>query len=151
MTEALVRDEMIGLLDRLGSERDEEVLEAARQAHARITAAGVTWEDLLAPEEMPEPDDEDVESDLDDPDEEDEAPEPPEVLAEVAKKNAESLVIINKLLAGKEISEDLRRELEGYKTDIDEGEFEERDRKYIRALQGRLSKRGGQAASSSNR
>ena len=40
MTEPLERDEVVGLLTRLGSERDEDVLEAARQVHARLTAAG---------------------------------------------------------------------------------------------------------------
>ena len=45
MTEALERDTVIGLLHKLGSERDEDVLEAARQVHAQITAAGMTWED----------------------------------------------------------------------------------------------------------
>ncbi len=45
MTEPLERDDIVGLLKRLGNEPDEEVLEAARQVHARITAAGMTWDD----------------------------------------------------------------------------------------------------------
>ncbi len=47
MTEALKRDEMIALLDRMGSERDEDVLAAAREAHSLIAAAGVSWDELL--------------------------------------------------------------------------------------------------------
>ncbi len=43
MTEPLERDAVIGLLKRLGSDQDEDVLEAARQVHAQITAAGMTW------------------------------------------------------------------------------------------------------------
>jgi hypothetical protein len=45
------------------------------------------------------------------------------------------------MLAKAGISEDLREELESYKTDIAEGEFEEADRRYIRAVHKRLSKR----------
>ena len=51
MTEPLERDDLIGLLNRLGSDRDEEVLEAARQAHTRIAAACMTWDELLVPDE----------------------------------------------------------------------------------------------------
>lgn len=47
MTEPLSRDDVIAWLEKLGAERDQEVLEAARQVHARIAASGMTWEDLL--------------------------------------------------------------------------------------------------------
>jgi hypothetical protein len=50
MTEPLSRDDVIAWLEKLGAERDEEVLEAARQVHARIAASGMTWEDLLVSE-----------------------------------------------------------------------------------------------------
>ncbi len=39
------------------------------------------------------------------------------------------------------ISQDLREELEGYKADIAEGGFGEADRRYLRAISERLSKR----------
>ena len=71
-------------------------------------------------------------------DTEDETPEPP---AETAKKDADSLALIDELLAKTGISEDWREELENYKTDIAEGEFEEADRRYVRAVHDRLSKR----------
>jgi len=51
MTEMLRRDELIALLNRFGSDEDEQVLEAARQTHARIAAAGLGWEDLLVADE----------------------------------------------------------------------------------------------------
>ena len=148
MTEPLERDDLIGLLNRLGSDSDEEVLEAARKAHARIAAAGMSWEELLVPDEAAAASDEDVsDDDADDTDDtndsgyqdpEDEPDEPP---AEKARKNADSLTLIGKLLAKPDISNDLREELQGYKTDIAEGEFEEGDRRYLRALAERLSKR----------
>jgi hypothetical protein len=132
MTEPLVRDNVIELLKRLGSDQDEEVLEAARQLHALIPAAGMTWEDLLVPDV---PDDGD---DVEYQDTESEAPEPP---AETAKKDADSLALIDELLAKPGISEPLCEELENYKNDIAEGEFDEADRRYVRAVHERLSKR----------
>ena len=129
MTEPLNRDELIALLNRLGSEDDADVLQAARDAHARVAAADLDWEALLVPED----------SDVEEPDEEalEEVEETP---ADRSEKNAESLALIGKLLAKKDISEDLRTELEDYKTDIAEGEFTEADRKYLRAVYQRLSK-----------
>ncbi len=133
MTEPLERDNVIELLKRLGSDQDEAVLEAARQVHAQITVAGMTWEDLLVPDVTAD-DGDDVEYQ----DTEDETPEPP---AETAKKDADSLALIDELLAKTGISEDLREELKSYKTDIAEGEFQDADRRYLRAVHGRLSKR----------
>jgi hypothetical protein len=49
--------------------------------------------------------------------------------------------MIGELLAKSGISEDLREELKSYKTDIAEGEFQEADRRYLRAVHQRLSKR----------
>ncbi len=172
MTEPLERDEVVGLLTMLGSERDEEVLEAARQVHARITAAGMTWDDLLVPDEGAEDtedtddtDDTDDIEDFDDTDDADDADdthdtddaddsddtddtgyedledESAEPAAETAGKNAASLTLIGKLLAKSGISQDLREELEGYKTDIAEGDFREADRRYLQAISERLSKR----------
>ncbi len=154
MAEDLDRDGIIGLLESLGSERDEDVVEAARAVHARVTAAGVTWDALLAPDaaaddEAPggtaEEEDEDAaereEADGEDAqfaeaDGEDAAP-----AAARDRGNKESLALIARLLAKSDISKDLRQELQGYKEDIAEGEFEDMDRKYLRALQARLTKR----------
>jgi hypothetical protein len=136
MTEPLPRDDVIELLNRLGSDRDEEVLEAAREVHARITAAGMNWDELLVPDESAE--EEDDGDAVESPDLEDETPP---TSAESSAKNAEALALIDKLLAKSDISADLREELKGYKTDIAEGEFEERDRRYISAVYARLSKR----------
>ena len=150
MTEPLDRDDIIGLLRSLGSERDEEVLEAARQVHDRITAAGMAWEDLLRPdddggdiEDLDDSDDLDDTDDTDDDSEdghpEDEAPGTP---AERAEKDAESLALIDKMLAKSGISDDFRQELQDYKTDIAEGDFAAADHRYVQALYKRLSKKG---------
>ncbi len=147
MTETLRRDEFIAILNRLGSDEDEEVLQAARQAHARIAASGLSWEDLLVPDE---PADESDEAD-DESDEADETEDGELESLEVespaeragaggAEKDAESLALIDKLLARSDISAELRAELEDYKTDIAENEFVEADRRYLRAVHQRLSK-----------
>ena len=133
MTKPLERDNVVELLNRLGSDQDEDVLEAARQVHAQVTAAGMTWEDLLVPD-APDDDGDDVEYQ----DTENEAPEPPAVAAE---KDADSLALIDDLLAKSGISEAMREELEYYKSDIADGEFVEADRRYLRAVHERLSKR----------
>ncbi len=140
MTEALERETVIGLLHKLGSELDEDVLEAARQVHAQITAAGMTWEDLLIPEETDEDTDEDTD-DSDDMGYQDFEDERAGSAAATAENESESLTLIDKLLAKSGISKDLREELEGYKSDIAEGDFEEADRRYLRAISKRLSKR----------
>ena len=141
----LDRDGIIGLLERLGSERDEDVLEAAREIHAQVTAAGVTWDVLLAPDAAAEEEDEDAaargEADGEDAqfaeaDGEDAAPTPAR-----DRGNKESLALIARLLAKSDISKGMREELQGYKEDIAEGEFEDMDRKYLRALHARLTKR----------
>ena len=147
MTEMLRRDELIAILNRLGSDEDEEVLEAARQTHARIAASGMSWEDLLVPDE-PAAENDEAADESDEADEtedgeleavEDESPAE-QAEAEGTEKDTESLALIGELLARSDISEELRAELAGYKTDIAEGEFVEADRRYLRAVRQRLKK-----------
>ena len=167
MTEPIPREDVIELLNRLGSDRDEDVLEAAREVHARITAGNMTWDQLLVPDHADDADDDESNDDESDDDESDddesedsddsddsdaiESSDSDEEATEPAgatgakdapdAKNAESLALIDKLLAMRGISTDLREELKGYKTDIAEGEFETRDHRYLRAVHARLSKR----------
>ncbi len=163
MTEPIPREDVIELLNRLGSDRDEDVLEAAREVHARIAAGNMTWDQLLVPDHADddEIDDDEIDDDESDDDESDddesedsedsdaiessdsdeEATEPAGVAGVKDAKNAESLALIDKLLAMRGISTDLREELKSYKTDIADGEFETRDHRYLRAVHARLSKR----------
>ena len=148
MTEPPRRDEVIELLNRLGSDQDEDVLEAAREVHARITAAGTTWEELLVPDSAAADDDDDIDDDTDDTDDHiDDAEflDPEDATTRPAgaagAKHADSIALIDKLLAKSDISSDMREELEGYKTDIAAGEFDTRDRRYVSAVYKRLSKR----------
>jgi len=141
MAEDLDRDGLIALLERLGGGPDADVLGAAREIHAKVTAAGVTWDALLAPEAADAQMAESAEAD-------DEATVPAETGGKGAAPpaaadpgNKDSLALIERLLARSGLSQDMREELAGYKEDIAEGEFEDMDRKYLRALYARLSKR----------
>lgn len=130
MAQPLNRDEIIMLLDRLGGDADADVLDAARTLHARLADAGTTWSDLLTPEESAAA----ADTGADEP-----AKAEAEMPAGKAGRDAESLALIEKLLARPAISEAFRREMEGYKSDIAKDEFTDADRKYLRALHKRLS------------
>ncbi|MCZ6587044.1 MAG: hypothetical protein O7F69_06865 [Alphaproteobacteria bacterium] len=133
-------------MDQLGGDQDADVLEAARDLHAQITAAGLNWDELLMPDvdttmDSTETDETAVEtdetavSDHSDQDGDDAAPS-----AGKKGKNAETLALIEKLLAKPDRSDALREELEDYKEDIAQGEFNAKDHQYVRALYARLAK-----------
>lgn len=153
----LDRAQFIELLRTLGEEEDEAVLTAARDIHAKMTVAGVDWDDLLVPEhpDEPEEDDEDHEEDYeddagfddeddddgdeqdDDLDDDDDDEDDEEERALTDEEKAEALSLITRLL-DKGVSADTKEELEEYKQDIDEGEFAAMDLRYLRALHKRL-------------
>ena len=148
MTEPLQRDALLELLSKLGSEDDEEVLTAARQLHADVEAAEVSWDELIVPEpseedfaEEDEEDEEDEEEAFDET--EDEADDEDLTPDQRKAQNSEALALIDKLLAAPGRSESLKEELEGYKEDIAEGEFTAADLRYVRALAARLGKQAG--------
>jgi len=147
MSEPLERDKVIDLLDRLGSEQDEDVLAAARVLHSQITRAGMGWQDLLVGDEGAAQSAPDVDDDTDDEDEyvtgdtddEDDTPEP---AVNFTRDESKTPALIDKLLAREGNSEVLREELEEYKSDLANGDFEPSDHRYIQALHARLSKTG---------
>jgi hypothetical protein len=137
MGDELNRGELISLLEGLGDDADERVIEAARTIHQRVTSTGVTWDELLVPEEVDEPDEE-RDDDLDE--DEDIGLGPDEEAPLEQPNHAVALALIDDLLA-RDISETAREELLGYREDIAEGEFDGSDLKYLRALGARLTKR----------
>ena len=184
MSEGLDRDEMMRRLERLGSESDEDALAAAREIHAALTAAGLSWDELLVGEDEGEPpanedepdadegededepdaekddtedepdtDEDDAEdepdanedepdADEDEPDADEDEPDADEDKpAPVAPGDAGVFAAIERLLARDDIAEATREELEGYKDDLADGEFDESDRAYLRALEARISRR----------
>ncbi len=144
----LDREKFIELLTKLGDEDNEEVVTAARDLHARLTVAGMSWDDLLVPDKTDEPEpEEEIEDDADDAD--DDEPDGPtsveELFADVdetalnaeQKKEAEGLI---DQIIGMDVSKDTKEELEGYREDLKEDELVAMDLKYLRALQKRLGK-----------
>ena len=47
MSVTLERKQVIELLDKLGSDQDEDALAAARMLHKQISGSGMSWDDLL--------------------------------------------------------------------------------------------------------
>lgn len=134
----LDRAELISLLETLGSENDEEVLAAARVLDTKVSAAGTSWNVLLAAGIGAGAPASEAEAEAES-DGEDAPPVSAELPADAAAKNAETLSLIDRLLARGGHSEAFREELEGYKADIAAGEMTDADHSYVRALYKRLS------------
>ena len=141
MSDAPERDNVIDLLDRLGSEQDEDVLAAARELHAQITEAGMSWQDLLVGDEAAAPGEPAIEDSMDDEDDTDYSEDDSsDTAAKFVANESETSALIEKLLAREGNSEEFREELEEYKTDLANGDLEPSDHRYIQALHARLSK-----------
>ena len=153
MSDTLERDNVIDLLDRLGSEQDEDVLAAARALHSQITRAGMDWQDLLVGDEGAAPSAPDIDDDTDDEDEDededeydtgdtDDEDDTPKPAVNFTRDESKTPALIDKLLVREGNSEAFREELEEYKSDLANGDFEPSDHRYIQALHARLSKTG---------
>ena len=141
MSVTLERNQVIELLDKLGSEQDEDVLAAARMLHSQITESGMGWEDLLVGDEPEVEEEAQVDSLPDEGDENDDiAEDTVEPDTRFTGDETQTLSLIEKLLARDGISSEFREELEGYKTDISDGIFESNDHRYVHAVYARLTK-----------
>jgi len=110
---------------------------AARALHDRVTAAGLSWDDLLvtdlhstAEDRLAETDDPDLDLTADG-----EGSARPEL-------KAEDLALIDRLLRHT-VSAETREELKAFRGDIEDGEFTAMDRKYCKDLLRRLEARAG--------
>ena len=138
MSVTLERNQVIELLDKLGSEQDEDVLAAARMLHSQITESGMGWEDLLVGDE-PEVEEEAQVDSL--PDENDDiAEDTVEPDTRFTGDETQTLSLIEKLLARDGISSEFREELDEYKIYISDGKFESGDHHYVHAVYARLTK-----------
>ena len=140
----LDRAQFLALLEKLGSEDDAEVLGAARDLNAKVTVAGISWEDLLVPEEDEAPEEEAAESDTGEDDNDEDASATPSApdgdvgpLDDAEKNEARSLI---DAIGRFKIGAATREELADYRRELDEGEFSQMDLRYLRALSRRLSK-----------
>jgi len=145
--EGVDRDDLIDLLEQLGSAGDAEVLAAARELHRRVSEADLTWDDLLAwPDEDEDEDEEGFESEPEEDEEaaaEDEGEPPiaarrPAAGAPADIRNLGDEALIDRILGECDLSSETRRDLLDLKADIGRGEFTDMDRSYIRALYERL-------------
>ena len=142
MSVTLERNQVIELLDKLGSEQDEDVLAAARMLHSQITESGMGWEDLLVGDEPEVEEEAQVDSLPDEGDENDDiAEDTVEPDTRFTGDETQTLSLIEKLLARDGISSEFREELEEYKTDISDGIFESSDHRYVHAVYARLTKK----------
>lgn len=152
------RDHFIALLERLGSDRDSDVLEAAREIHRTLHEGGVAWNDLLIPDddqadefdEEDEDEDDDTErqrgrsddfEDEDDEDyeyEEDDDDDLPDEYEEPVSDTEQDRALIVRILKEFKVTEDTRDDLNDLKDDIDAGVFTQSDRRYLHALLARL-------------
>ena len=148
------RDHFIALLERLGSDRDSDVLEAGREIHRTLHEAGLTWHDLLIPDEEDDQagefdeDDDDYETDqaddLEDEEgedyeyEEDDDEELADEYEEPVSDTDQDRALILRILKEFKVTEDTRDDLNDLKDDIDAGVFTQSDRRYLHALLARL-------------
>jgi hypothetical protein len=128
----LDRAAMLELLSRLGDPSDEAVLQAARELNRKLSDAGVTWDDLLRPDDR-DPADK-AEADI---------PFDEGTLAESgtggvsAEDRAEVGRLIERLMR-LNLSDTMREDLTEFKRTIADGSIDAMDCKYIRALARRL-------------
>ena len=134
----LDRESLIALLDRLGDPDDAEALRAAREADRLIRDAGVSWDALLVGDVAAEPEVESwigpreggiTDDDLD-----------VRVVRDETEL-AEDGALIDRLLAAYELTPQTRQDLMDMKRDLADGEFTDRDARYLRDLKARLDRR----------
>ena len=135
----LERDDFIVLLEKLNSEDNTDVLAAARDINAKMAVAGVTWDDLLmsqgdASTESDYSDDDEDEGEAEQSNDDDDS----DLNALSAEEKAEALSLIA-AIRGLEISDATKSELKEYEDDLEQGEFEQMDLRYLKALKTRLS------------
>ncbi len=125
-------------LERLGAEEDAEALQAAREIAARVSEAGLDWDELIAPEDPPENDF--AAADYDEEDYgEDEAEEDAGDEAPLEGDGSDEMQILQKLLERKGASRALKEELQEIRREAAAEGLSDMDRRYLRALSARLS------------
>ena len=111
------RAALIELLDRLGSDDDAAVLEAARALHRKAAESGLSWDDIIRLDDEPADEDEEVA-----------APSP----------NADEITRLIDRMLRKGVSDTLREDLTDMKRQLADGSLDQEDRRYVRALAKRL-------------
>ena len=131
----LERDDFLVLLEKLRSEEDGVILTTVNDINAKMSDAGVSWDDLLiSQDDIQVEDGEDlIDHEVETENDSGDTFEP---LNDEEKREAESLI---GAIRGMKVSAATKKELDEYVEDIKEGEFEVMDLRYLRALKERLS------------
>lgn len=134
----LERGDFLALLEKLKSEEDDEVLGVVRDINAKMTVAGVSWDDLLISQDETQEDsaDDDKDEDGQKSGRENVSDDNFEPLNDEERQEAENLI---NAIKGMKVSEATKQEIDEYRDDLREGEFEQMDLRYLRALKARLS------------
>jgi hypothetical protein len=111
------RAALIELLDRLGSDDDATVLEAARTLHRKAAESGMSWDDLI---QLDRADDEPVAD------------------APLTSPDADETTRLIDRLLRKDLSENLREDLTEMKRQLVDGVLDKEDRRYVLAVAKRL-------------
>jgi hypothetical protein len=120
---SLDRTALVELLDRLGSDDDATVLEAAKALHRMAAEAGLSWDDVI---QLDHHDDASPEAT------DDIGP-----MSSISPEAADTVRVIDRLLR-KGISDTLREDLLEMKRQLGEGSLDEGDRRYVLAVAKRL-------------
>jgi len=134
----LERGDFLALLEKLKSEEDDEVLGVVRDINAKMTVAGVSWDDLLISQDETQEDsaDDDKDEDGQESGRENVSDDNFEPLNDEERQEAENLI---NAIKGMKVSKATKQEIDEYRDDLREGEFEQMDLRYLRALKARLS------------
>jgi hypothetical protein len=134
----LERGDFLALLEKLKSEEDDEVLGVVRDINAKMTVAGVSWDDLLISQDVTQEDsaDDDKDEDGQESGRENVSDDNFEPLNDEERQEAENLI---NAIKGMKVSKATKQEIDEYRDDLREGEFEQMDLRYLRALKARLS------------
>ena len=133
----LDRAELLAVLAKLADADDSVAAEAGRSAVTLITEANLDWSDIILPADA-------LTALADDTEQTDTVGDIGATVAR-AGNNTEALALIEQLLKRKTLYEGTRDELQAYKDDIANGEFENSDLAYLNALQARIMTGGGKS------
>ena len=131
------RDDLLHLLEQLGSTDDADVLRAARSLESRVRAAGLGWSDLLVASLPLDDEDQDDLDGLEVKSLEEHAAFEPEMGNE---DPAAMRGVIEALLARADLSDETRAELGSFREEFEAGGLEAADQRYLLALHRRLAR-----------
>ncbi len=135
----LDRAALIELLGRLGAGNDDTVLQAGRELHRKVHELGASWDDLIRAQPLAVKTQTDAEPAGEPPDRKPSDDRPPAAAPErPAPDRAETTRLIERLLARRELSANLREELNEMKRALADGSLDAMDSRYVRALAKRL-------------